>query len=480
MLPHVALIALSLDCPEDLRTSRPMPRAPVPEDLLYRRSTSTGSFTDVGGIGNVGAEEYAPFALRASQDAAAFSTFRLVYYSRNFAGIECDGTVCWNSARHVAELENNLRLVGRDDLLRRGVPIAAELDRIGRGRTWPSSVYSSLNVSGVMMRYLGKVADIERLFGSSLSGMHVAEIGVGFGGFAALLLRLHPEIASLTLVDLPEVLNLAQRYLAAAKLSPGIKLRYLNAAPCGAAAAGRGAAGSSAHEFVARPRGYDLVFSMYAYAEVPATVRRAYFEAILSKSRRGIVSDHPAQIQFGALRQYVERDRPEALLSGPEEWREMQSRAPADADNIAASLLVPAMLLRHWHSELGTPPAALSGRTVHAAARRRRPNLTGLLVTRDVMSGYSPWAAREAQVVWGAGREYFPELTRRIETTAATWAYPLRKTRLAAPFACLDHWRHWCDRLNAIHSEERDHRHLGWGGAAASAAAIREPRARPL
>lgn len=36
-----------------------------------------------------------------------------------------------------------------------------------------------------------QVADLERLFGN-LDGMHLIEIGVGFGGFASVLLRMHP------------------------------------------------------------------------------------------------------------------------------------------------------------------------------------------------------------------------------------------------------------------------------------------------
>ena len=78
---------------------------------------------------------------------------------------------------------------------------------------------------------------------------------VGFGGFAALLLRLHPDVASYTIVDLPEVLVLAGRFLEKAGVKH--KVRFLNAAPCD---------NTDPKAFQAGEH-FDLALSMYAYGE---------------------------------------------------------------------------------------------------------------------------------------------------------------------------------------------------------------------
>lgn len=249
------------------------PASATPESLTYRKSVFTHSYTD--------GTAYTNFALMASDNVTAFATFRQTYYHRKFAGIENDGRLAWNSAFHAHHMEEALGVVGSEALLARALPIIRELDLIGGGYTFPLVGHGQVRVSGLLMRYLGKVADLEQLFGS-LDGLHLIEIGVGFGGFAALLLRLHPRIASYTLVDLPEVLHLVGRYIRAARVAP--EVLYLNAAPCRESR-------QTAFAFETRPAGYDLAISMYAFGEVPPDVRRAYVENILSRSTRGWVSD---------------------------------------------------------------------------------------------------------------------------------------------------------------------------------------------
>lgn len=368
-------------CPHKHEISRPLARAPSPESLAYRHSKAhkTGSFTD--------GDDYIDFALAASVNDTKFATFRQTYFHRKFAGIEFDGRNTWNSQFYACHIQQTLEDVGRDDLLQRGIPIIMELDMIGAGYTYRLAGRScgrspsGSKVSGLLMRYLGKVADLERLFGN-LDGMHLIEIGVGFGGFASVLLRMHPGIASYTLVDLPEVLNIAQRYLSEAHVAT--KIRYISAAPCKNLLP----AATLASLFEPRAQGYDLAISMYAFAEVALPWRQAYFEKILARSTRGFISDH---IHHESLHLKVEYLLPEMLLSA--------SKTSLDSQN--------------------------------------SPNMTAHIVIRDFMSGKAPMAPLQAQVGWGVVRDYYPELIQQMRGRRPSWNYEAQKLTIGAPFTCL-------------------------------------------
>ena len=355
-------------CPPEFRVSSPQPRAPDPTKLAYRTTTTTGSFTDSDRA--VEGERYRDFALRASQQDSAFATFRQTYYSRHYAGIETDEKAKWNSAFYGQHVEATLKKIGRSDLLARALPMIVKLDEIGAGHTQRLKD-SPEKVSGIFMRYLAKVADLERLFGS-LDGMHIIEIGVGYGGFASLLLSLHPRIASYTLLDLPEVLNIAQRFLTAAKVVP--TLRYINAAPCPDKS-------DLASKFETCKKGYDLAISMYAFAEVPLVVRKAYETKVVARSTRGWFGDH--------LKHKTGKRRSLPLVQ----------RLVED--------------LRHTPGWGGNAPnISIDG--------------GGTLVIRDFIMGPSPHEQAEAQVGWGVSRDYFPELLSEMQATEKKrpWAYP--------------------------------------------------------
>ena len=376
MEPSAIRASSPTSCPPQYAVSTPLPAAPLPDTLTYRKAEErTGSYTD--------GARYTEFALSASTDSAVFANFRQIYYRRRYAGIENDGRMRWNSLEYADHVHHALGKVGRADLLERALPLISRLDTIGNGLTFQLTS-SPHRVSGILMRYLGKVADVEQLFGTgadehSLDGMHLVEIGVGYGGFAAVLLSIHPGIASYTLVDLPEVLNIAQRYLGevkAAQKRPSRfpRLKFLSAAPCGV-----GKGGELATLFEPRKEGYDLAISMYAFAEVPQAVRQAYFEKIISRSARGYFSDHTQQKNTSAL---------------------------------------PTMLLSAAQAE----PSSF------------KPNLSRLLVFRDFMSGRSAYERSEAQVGWGVERDYYPELLEQMrQSTRRPWTYhpSLRKLTLA-------------------------------------------------
>ena len=194
---------------------------------------------------------------------------------------------------------------------------------------------------------------------------------------------MHPGIASYTLVDLPEVLNIAQRYLSEAHVAT--KIRYISAAPCQNLLPGA----TLASLFEPRAQGYDLAISMYAFAEVALPWRQAYFEKILARSTRGFISDH---IQHESLHAKVEYLLPEMLLQANKTSLESQNS----------------------------------------------PNMTAQIVIRDFTSGKAPMAPLQAQVGWGIVRDYYPELIQQMRTRRRpSWNYEAQKLTIDAPFTCL-------------------------------------------
>jgi protein-L-isoaspartate O-methyltransferase len=123
-------------------------------------------------------------------------------------------------------------------------------------------------VSPTTLRYLKIATDLNNLFGS-LDGMEIVEIGAGFGGQARLLHTLNPAITKYTIIDLPEVLTLAKRYLTALGVD---NVEYL---PVDA--------------FTARkvPLASDLFISNYAVTECAPKLLDYYMRAVAVWAPRG-------------------------------------------------------------------------------------------------------------------------------------------------------------------------------------------------
>jgi hypothetical protein len=133
-----------------------------------------------------------------------------------------------------------------------GAPLREELPQIGL-------------FAPTTLRYIKILADLESLF-ESLDGMHVVEIGGGYGGQARLIYsRFAP--ASVTLLDLPEVGALADRYLSAF----GHKV-IVNPQP----------------EELAKQQ-IDLLISNYALSEIRSKERQAYVETVMLRAKRGFM-----------------------------------------------------------------------------------------------------------------------------------------------------------------------------------------------
>lgn len=119
------------------------------------------------------------------------------------------------------------------------------------------------------LRYVKVAADLTSLFGERLQGMHVAEIGVGYGGQRLVLDQLY-RFKSYDMFDLPPVLGLVSKYLESHLLQSSYQPKTLNT-----------------HD---GEKSYDLVISNYAFSELPAPVQRMYVEKVLKRAARGYLT----------------------------------------------------------------------------------------------------------------------------------------------------------------------------------------------
>jgi hypothetical protein len=114
------------------------------------------------------------------------------------------------------------------------------------------------------LRYIKIAYDLRRLFGS-LDGLHIIEIGGGYGGQCAILSRLF-DWASYTIIDLPEVLALQRTYLKALGVE-NVVFRT--------------------KEQLGADQSWDMTLSNYAYSELSEELRAFYLDRVLGKSRYG-------------------------------------------------------------------------------------------------------------------------------------------------------------------------------------------------
>lgn len=123
-----------------------------------------------------------------------------------------------------------------------------------------------IRMSPTFLRYAKVSLDLKMLFGN-LNNISLAEIGIGFGGQAAVLQRLNSPRNS-KLFDLPNVLLLAEKFLAHSGTSG--EYEFLDERPMTTEA--------------------DLVISNYAFSELSRGVQELYLISILSKSTKGYVT----------------------------------------------------------------------------------------------------------------------------------------------------------------------------------------------
>ena len=118
-------------------------------------------------------------------------------------------------------------------------------DILGGGKTFNYKGVGFINPTTLV--YIKVASDIRKLFSEDI-GEKVAEIGVGYGG-QLLIADMILKFKQYDLFDLPPVLELTHRYLAAHILNHAYSLQTIN----------------QLREDVK----YDLVISNYAFSELP-------------------------------------------------------------------------------------------------------------------------------------------------------------------------------------------------------------------
>ena len=134
-------------------------------------------------------------------------------------------------------------------------------DEFGRPITF--SYQKVGKVSPTTLRYIATALDIEKEIGIKPNDS-IAEIGVGYGGQAAVISRCF-GVQSYSMYDLPEARKLTTIYLR----EIGSDLQPIFA------------------DLSSSPKDFDVLISNYAYSELPRGLQEEYLQTVLMRSKRG-------------------------------------------------------------------------------------------------------------------------------------------------------------------------------------------------
>lgn len=135
-------------------------------------------------------------------------------------------------------------------------------DEIGRPKTYFYPFIGKFSPTN--LRYIKIAGDIQYFFGD-LKGKKIVEIGSGYGGQCKILHDLFEEIDT-TLVDLPEPLALAKRYLKHFGIQ-SFKTKTMNQ--------------------LDPAETFDLVISNYAFSECSSDIQQEYLDKVIANSNSG-------------------------------------------------------------------------------------------------------------------------------------------------------------------------------------------------
>lgn len=130
--------------------------------------------------------------------------------------------------------------------------------------------------SPTTLRYMKVAGDLKKRFGD-LSQMHIVEIGGGCGGQCKVISDLC-GFASYTLIELPQVNELAKKYLDILGVS---NVNYINSDNINAAGT------------------YDLVISNFGFSELDRTTQDAYLQKVVLPARKGYMTMNFTTKLFG-------------------------------------------------------------------------------------------------------------------------------------------------------------------------------------
>lgn len=198
---------------------------------------------------------YPSTCLAAALEENAFENFkRNLYYNlaHEYHTFE-EGNDCLAFIRkEFPELLEEIDKFRSNDTL--GNPRTYEFETVGRFS--PTTLY-----------YVKIAGELKKRFGS-LNGMKVVEIGGGYGGLCKILSSLY-SFESYTLVDLPESLKLAQKYLEHHRVE---SVRFMD---------------SNTGSF---EENYDLVISDFGFSEYDRKIQSSYLKKLFARSKRGYLA----------------------------------------------------------------------------------------------------------------------------------------------------------------------------------------------
>lgn len=126
-------------------------------------------------------------------------------------------------------------------------------------------------LSPTTIRYAKVLQDIVTLFDIGKIAS-IAEIGIGYAGQCRLLTSYLRNLKSYSLFDLPEVLELAKRYLGKYGKDTTDKVKFLD--------------GTNINV----DQNYDFVISNYAFSELVRSVQDVYLEKVILRSKAGYMT----------------------------------------------------------------------------------------------------------------------------------------------------------------------------------------------
>lgn len=126
-----------------------------------------------------------------------------------------------------------------------------------------------IRISPTTIRYVKVLQDIQEIFGNQKFAS-VAEIGIGYGGEGRILIS-SLNIEKYFFFDIPEVLELARKYLKKCKVEN--KSVFVDGT-----------------DICLTEGSYDLVISNYAFSELTREVQEVYLDLVIKKSKRGYIT----------------------------------------------------------------------------------------------------------------------------------------------------------------------------------------------
>ena len=204
---------------------------------------------------NINYYKYEQICKRATEDDEVFKVFKN----------HPDFTYMLEHVTHQQGLEYIEEIKKLHPKLLKHIECFATNDSLGSPQTyWYSEL--NMNVSPTTLRYIKVLADLMVCFGD-LSGLDIVEIGVGYGGQCKIINDYFVP-KSYTLIDVDDVLALANRYLICHGIE-NIRLR--------------------GHRDASEAR-YDLCLSNYAFTEISRQNQDFYAWKIVKNSQKGYMT----------------------------------------------------------------------------------------------------------------------------------------------------------------------------------------------